>query len=155
MIPLAFAAKAVPFLRTYWKEIAVGGIVLALALGFWMRGVQLDAAKEWQGSVIAALTEASGAEKPVAKKNVTAGIRSLGKSVDRLTIAVAEQNAAVATLARTAADKQKASQDALRAAEKRNQALAGKIAGLERSASVRRPDGLVCEVSDEVRDVWE
>jgi hypothetical protein len=42
MIPLAFAAKALPFLRTYWKEIAVGGIVLALALGFWMRGQRID-----------------------------------------------------------------------------------------------------------------
>lgn len=153
MIPL-FAAKALPFLRTYWKEIAVGGVVLTLAFVCWVRGERLDAAKEWQGNVIAALTEASGAEKPVAKKNVTAGIRALGKSVDRLTVAVAEQNAAVATLARTAAERQKASQDALRAAEKRNEALAGKIAGLERSASVRR-SGAVCEVSDEVRDVWE
>lgn len=41
MIPL-FAANALPFLRTYWKEIAVGGVVLALALGFWVRGQRIE-----------------------------------------------------------------------------------------------------------------
>lgn len=142
-----------PGLIAYWREALFVIFVIPLAFMVWLRGEQLDAAKEWQGNVIAALTEASGADKPVAKKNVTAGIRALGKSIDRLTVAVAEQNAAVATLARTAADKQKASQDALRAAEKRNEALAGKIAGLERSASVRR-SGAVCEASEAVRDVW-
>jgi len=138
----------------YWREALFVAFVIPLTFVCWVRGEQLDAAKEWQGSVIAALTEASGAENPVAKKNVTAGIRALGKSVDRLTVAVAEQNAAVATLARTAAERQKASQDALRAAEKRNEALAGKIAGLERSASIRRSDGVVCEVSEAVSEVW-
>lgn len=142
-------------LRTYWKEIAVGGVVLALALGFWWRGVQLESAKEWQGNIILAVGEASKAEKPVTKKNAAATVYAMGKAIDKLETEIETQNAAVATLARTAADKQKASQNALRAAEKRNQALAGKIAGLERSASVRRSDGLVCEVSDEVRDVWK
>lgn len=144
-----------PGVIAYWREALFVAFVIPLAFMVWLRGEQLDAAKEWQGNVIAALTEASGAENPVAKKNVTAGIRALGKSVDRLTVAVAEQNAAVATLARMAVEKQKASQDALRAAEKRNQAMAGKIAGLERSASVRRSDGVVCEVSEAVRDVWK
>jgi len=44
MIP-AIAAKAIPFLRAYWKEFAIGGVILALAFGFWLRGVQLDAEK--------------------------------------------------------------------------------------------------------------
>ncbi len=133
MIPLA---NALPFLRTYWKEIAVGGVVLALALGFWVRGNTIDSLRDDLAT----------------EKALHAVTRA---SVKTLETEIATQNAAVATLARTAAEKQKASQDALRAAEKHNQALAGKIAGLERSASVRRSDGLVCEASDEVRDVWE
>lgn len=135
MIPL-FAANALPFLRTYWKEIAVGGVVLALALGFYLRGNTIDSLRD----------------KLATEKALHEITRA---SVETLETEIATQNAAVATLARTAADKQKASQDALRAAEKRNEALAGKIAGLERSASVRRSDGLVCEVSDAVAEVWK
>lgn len=135
MIPL-FAAKALPFLKAYWKEIAVGGVVLTLAFVCWIRGNTIDSLRD----------------KLATEKTLHAVTRA---SVKTLETEIETQNAAVATLARTAAEKQKASQDALRAAEKRNQALAGKIAGLERSASVRRSDGVVCEVSDEVRDVWK
>lgn len=133
MTPLA---NALPLFRTYWKEIAVGGVVLALALGFYLRGNTIDSLRD----------------KLATEKALHEITRA---SVETLETEIATQNAAVATLARTAADKQKASQDALRAAEKRNEALAGKIAGLERSASVRRSDGLVCEVSDAVAEVWK
>lgn len=131
MTPLA---NALPFLRAYWKEIAVGGVVLALAFMVWTRGNTIDSLRDDLAT----------------EKALHAVTRA---SVKTLETEIATQNAAVATLARTAAEKQKASQDALRAAEKRNQALAGKIAGLERSASVRR-SGAVCEVSEAVRDVW-
>lgn len=126
----------VAILRTYWKEIAVGGVVLALALGFYLRGNTIDSLRD----------------KLATEKALHAVTRA---SVETLETEIETQNAAVATLARTAAEKQKASQDALRAAEKRNQALAGKIAGLERSASVRRSDGLVCEASESVAEVWK
>lgn len=135
MIPLALAAKAVPFLKEWWKEIAVAAFVIPLAFVVWLRGNTIDSLRD----------------NLATEKALHAVTRA---SVEKLETKVAEQNAAVATLARTAADKQKASQDALRAAEKRNQALAGKIAGLERSASVRRSDGVVCEASEAVRDVW-
>lgn len=128
-------ANALPFLRAYWKEIAVGGVVLALAFMVWTRGNTIDSLRDDLAT----------------EKALHAVTRA---SVKTLETEIATQNAAVATLARTAAEKQKASQDALRAAEKRNQALAGKIAGLERSASVRR-SGAVCEASEAVRDVWE
>lgn len=42
MIPLAFAAKVVPFLKAWWKEVAVVAVVLPLAFGFWLRGQRID-----------------------------------------------------------------------------------------------------------------
>lgn len=119
----------------YWREVLFVAFVIPLAFMVWMRGNTIDSLRNdlAMEEALHAVTRAS---------------------VKTLETEIATQNAAVATLARTAADKQKASQDALRAAEKRNEALAGKIVGLERSASVRR-SGVVCEVSDEVRDVWK
>lgn len=126
----------IAILLRYWREALFVAFVIPLAFMVWIRGNTIDSLRNDLATETAlhAVTRAS---------------------VKTLKDEVKAQNAAVATLARTAAEKQKASQDAIRAAEKRNEALAGKIAGLERSASVRRSDGMVCEVSDEVRDVWE
>lgn len=123
-----------PGLIAYWREALFVVFVIPLAFMVWLRGNTIDDLRNDLAT----------------EKALHAVTRA---SVKTLETEIATQNAAVATLARTAAEKQKASQDALRAAEKRNQALAGKIAGLERSASVRR-SGAVCEVSEAVRDVW-
>lgn len=119
----------------YWREALFVAFVIPLAFVVWVRGNSIDSLRNDLAT----------------EKAMHAVTRA---SVETLETEIETQNAAVATLARTAAEKQKASQDALRAAEKRNQALAGKIAGLERSASVRRSDGVVCEASEAVRDVW-
>lgn len=126
----------IPIALRYWREALFIAVVIPLAFGFWMRGNTIDSLRN-----------------DLATEKVLHAVTR--KSVKTLESEIATQNAAVATLARTAADKQKASQDALRAAEKRNQAMGGKIAGLERSASVRRSDGIVCEASDAVAEVWK
>lgn len=119
----------------YWREVLFAAVVIPLAFGFWLRGVQLDACRE-----------SLKAEKSAHK--VTRA------SVDTLKAEVEAQNAAVATLARTAVEKQKAAQEALRKARERETKLAGTIDRLERSASVVRP-GPACEASDAVREGWQ
>lgn len=128
-------AEVIPLALRYWREALFVAFVIPLAFMVWIRGNTIDS-----------LRDKLATEK--ALHEITR------KSVEKLETEIATQNAAVATLARTAAEKQKESQDALRAAEKRNQALAGKIAGLERSASVRR-SGAVCEASEAVAEVWK
>ncbi len=128
-------AEVIPLALRYWREALFVAFVIPLAFMVWMRGNTIDSLRD----------------KLATEKALHAVTRA---SVETLETEIETQNAAVATLARKAADKQKASQDALRAAEKRNAALAGKIAGLERSASVRR-SGAVCEVSDAVAEVWQ
>lgn len=121
-----------PLLRANWKPLLIGGAMLALALGFWIRGQQLDACRE--------TVTAERAAHAVTRDSLAA----MRAAVDR-------QNAA-ALAARAEADmRQKAASEALRRVEGQEASLQAAVTRLRLAASTARPG---CTISKEVSEIW-